>query len=384
MTHSSREPAAEGDQEPRPNHEVASADSIAAASVPAAERTYQVRVTTTALSRRELRQREAIADVHPAVETRRERRERELAAAAAVSPAVSESLAPLDQPGAVASRQKTPWKPASRTVSTSLFAQQIAALSSPATEPVEHAVPTVEAPATQAHPDVERAVPAEPVLESAHFVGAPAASVLIDSASVAPAEAESRVQAVTVEAVTEQLSIVTVRAESQYPRATADQPAASITPDVPPAVSLNEAPEAAAVSAPVAHRSADVAQPRAASSSVSASTKRRVLPGRRRRPSSTHPRDRKRTIVSTVVMVATAGLVATFALPAYAYSDLGSLSNSNNSASAEMGIQSLTVSSDAIQDAPRDGYSSTGDIASMDSTTGTTVSPTVQDRKSVV
>ncbi|MCU1479121.1 MAG: hypothetical protein JWQ64_3814 [Subtercola sp.] len=124
-------------------------------------------------------------------------------------------------------------------------------------------------------------------------------------------------------------------------------------------------------------RRPDVAQPRSAASAVASPGKRRVLSPRRRR-ATTHPQARKRTIVNTIVMIATAGLVATVALPAYAYSDLGSLSNSNLSASAEMGIQSLTVAGGSIQDAPRDGYTSTGDIASMDSTTGTTVSPTVQ------
>ena len=100
------------------------------------------------------------------------------------------------------------------------------------------------------------------------------------------------------------------------------------------------------------------------------------------RPNHTHrgagPRDRKRTIASTVVMVATAGLVATLALPAYAYSDSNSVTNANLAASSQLGIQSLTVAGVNGQTSLRDGYTTTGDIAAMDSTTGSTVSPTVQ------
>ncbi|CAN5175438.1 hypothetical protein BH09ACT6_BH09ACT6_11840 [soil metagenome] len=77
-------------------------------------------------------------------------------------------------------------------------------------------------------------------------------------------------------------------------------------------------------------------------------------------------------------MVATAGLVATLALPAYAYSDSSALANPNLSASSQLGIQSLTVSGVNGQTSLRDGYTTTGDIAAMDSTTGSTVSPTVQ------
>ncbi|GAA0994421.1 hypothetical protein GCM10009563_11430 [Subtercola frigoramans] len=97
-----------------------------------------------------------------------------------------------------------------------------------------------------------------------------------------------------------------------------------------------------------------------------------------RRHRGAGPRDRKRTIASTVVMVATAGLVATLALPAYAYSDSNSVANANLSASSQLGIQSLTVSGVNGQTSLRDGYTTTGDIAAMDSTTGSTVSPTVQ------
>ncbi|MCU1482666.1 MAG: hypothetical protein JWQ19_3452 [Subtercola sp.] len=185
---------------------------------------------------------------------------------------------------------------------------------------------------------------------------------------------DARNNAFVDDAVTEQIAVVASKAEPQ--------PIDAVLQAQADASVLNEAPVVTSVSSLTFDRTPEIATPRAASSSVAAPGKRRVLPHRRRassRATSTHPKARKRTIVNTIVMVATAGLVATFALPAYAYSDLGVLGNTHSSASAEMGIQSLTVgSAGTIQDAPRDGYTSTGDIASMDSTTGTTVSPTVQ------
>ncbi|RFA09119.1 hypothetical protein B7R54_07685 [Subtercola boreus] len=124
---------------------------------------------------------------------------------------------------------------------------------------------------------------------------------------------------------------------------------------------------------------ARVSAPRGARSSVSSGEdpRRRIVPRLRRTGGSSRPDARKRTIASTVVMVATAGLVATIALPAYAY-DTNNLMSPNLQASSQLGIQSLTVAGVDGQSSARDDYSTTGNIAAMDSTMGTTVSPTVQ------
>ncbi|MEF2976062.1 hypothetical protein [Subtercola sp. YIM 133946] len=354
---------------------------------------FSVPVSLESISRRELRQRESVADVHPAVETRRQRRERELAAALAASSTASEQLAPTSVPA-----QRPP-----RTVSTSLFAQQIAAMAAGAAKPetaepaiaegVSPSAELVDAPESVDAPEPTDGPGLVAVAEPAAAVEsttAVAASVVIDEPSLAEQFAYDD------EPITDALTIIPTRSDAQHEAA---MTAAAMTAAANPAIAgrdaeaddvvaidrpferapLNEAPMVTVGTLSFARTAADARpEPRAASSSIAAPGKRRVLPARRRRSASTHPQSRKRTIVNTVVMVATAGLVATFALPAYANSDLGLLGNSNSSASAEIGIQSLTVSSGAIQDAPRDGYTSTGDIASMDSTTGTTVSPTVQ------
>ncbi|WP_147303985.1 hypothetical protein [Subtercola boreus] len=123
-----------------------------------------------------------------------------------------------------------------------------------------------------------------------------------------------------------------------------------------------------------------VSAPRQARASVSSPSdpRQRVMPRLGRTSSSSQPFSRKRTIVNTSVMVATAGLVATLALPAYAYTENDGLPLSARTASSQLGIQSLTVDGVNSQSSTRDGYTTTGDMAAMDSTNGTTVSPTVQ------
>ncbi|TIH29833.1 hypothetical protein D4765_17650 [Subtercola vilae] len=78
-------------------------------------------------------------------------------------------------------------------------------------------------------------------------------------------------------------------------------------------------------------------------------------------------------------MLAAIALVSTVAVPAYAYSDTSAGEGARTQASAALGMQGLTVAGEAAAGSTeRDSYTSIGNIATMDSTTGTTVSPTVQ------
>ncbi|UFS60507.1 ribonuclease E domain-containing protein [Subtercola endophyticus] len=382
MTRSSREPGAEGDQAtgPKSTFDLPVVTTPLGAESVGAESAGAAADAAAPLSRRELRQREAASEALPVVESRRQRRDRELAKALAASAAV-EPVAPVTVAPAAAvatAAQPTAAAPpaaaAPRTVSKSLFAQQIADMAKAPqpvveTRVVETPVAEVETPLTVVSATSETFVPAVDVDEPvpAHLLADEPQHHLYDAS-------DARNNAFVDDAPTEQIAVVTTPSEPQ--------PVTAALQAEVDAAALNEAPVVTSVSALTFPRTPEIATPRAASTSVAAPGKRRVLPGRRRassRAASTHPKARKRTIVNTIVMVATAGLVATVALPAYAYSDLGVLGNSHSSASAEMGIQSLTVgNTGTIQDAPRDGYTSTGDIASMDSTTGTTVSPTVQ------
>ncbi|GGF34025.1 hypothetical protein [Subtercola lobariae] len=344
MADSSTASGADGDQVARPNPEVTNS----------ARGTFELPIVTTSLSRRQIREREGAfaasvaASSTPAGETRRERRERELAKALS-APAAGSLTAPTG---------RAPQSAPERVVSKSLFAQQVTAMAAatpvappaPAVSP-EPVVVTAPVVATaQVVEPAEREVPVE--VEPALVVPlAPELPVVAEPALVAHLDSEPFTR-FDDEPVTDQISVIAVP-------------------------SLNEAPAYTSVQSLTFDRIPGVTEPRAASSAVAAPGRRRVLPVRRRRAASTHPQAPKRTIFNTVVMIATAGLVATFALPAYAYSDLGPLTTSN-AASSQMGIQSLSVPAGTIQDAPRDGYTSTGDIASMDSTTGNTVSPTVQ------
>ncbi|RFA19300.1 C40 family peptidase [Subtercola boreus] len=78
------------------------------------------------------------------------------------------------------------------------------------------------------------------------------------------------------------------------------------------------------------------------------------------------PRITKRGIASTVVMTAAAGLIATMALPAYAFSTAGAFDPSTSTVALETGQQSLAVADTAVDATiSRDNYKapSTEDLA---------------------
>ncbi|MDF2443279.1 MAG: peptidoglycan DL-endopeptidase CwlO [Subtercola sp.] len=90
------------------------------------------------------------------------------------------------------------------------------------------------------------------------------------------------------------------------------------------------------------------------------------------RPRVSHAQPRKklkvtkRGIASTVVMTAAAGLIATMALPAYAFSTAGAFDPSTSTTSIETGQQTLAVDAAAVDSAvSRDTYvaPSKGDLA---------------------
>ena len=285
------------------------------------EAEYDVPIVTAALNHTAVLQRQEAASVEPVIETRRERRERELAAASASASVASELVA----------------APAVRT-----------ATSAPVSRREIRGVSDLEHLLGPARPSARRVQDARPAAEARQ-----AAKAAVARPAVAPAFAAT--------------------AMSAEPVAAKPVAAKPVAPDLAAATATSVRSITFSHADDTRPRTA-VSAPRGARSSVSApNPRRRVLPTKRGGASGPH--SRKRTIINTVVMVATAGLVATIALPAYAYD----ADNSPRiSASSQLGIQSLTVSGVNSQASARDDYTSTGDVAAMDSTMGTTVSPTVQ------
>ncbi|MEA9986005.1 hypothetical protein [Subtercola sp. RTI3] len=272
---------------------------------------------TASLSRRQLRQRESIASVEPLIETRRERRDRELAAAMA----------------------------------SSIGAEMAATAAA--------SVPEVVAPAV---PDARRRDRRAAVTSDVPIVATtPVVATPVDVATVAAMPVVSTPVAAKPVAATPVIAPAPAVVAS---------PAESVTQPEPFV-------EHTTVSSLTFSRLDGASEPRGAAAAVSTAG-RRVLPRMRHRASIDRPHSRRRGIVNTVVMFATAGLVATLALPAYAYSDSNSVNNPNLAASSQLGIQSLTVAGVNGQQSVRDSYTTTGDLAAMDSTQGSTVSPTVQ------
>ncbi|RFA13290.1 hypothetical protein B7R21_07930 [Subtercola boreus] len=283
----------------------------------APDSSYEVPVVTASLSRRALRERLAAASVPPVVASRRERRERELAGGAPVVPAAAVGAV---EPAVVDADPAVPSTRRARRDIRGLEHLLLAPVAQPA------AAPPV-APAT------------EPLAPATEPIAAPA-----PAASSAPATAHFD---------TEDLPDAHATSVHTMTFSHADEDA-----------------RGARVSATRA--------PRASAAVESAGPARRTIPRIRRPGASPRSGARKRTIASTVVMVATAGLVATSALPAYAYNYTENPVGVNLQPVSDLGIQSLTVSGVNGQASSRDDYSTTGNVAEMDSTTGTTVSPTVQ------
>ncbi|WP_146078193.1 hypothetical protein [Subtercola sp. Z020] len=342
---------------------------------------FEVPVVTASLSRRELRQRLEVSSVEPVIETRRERRERELAAAAAASSVESEAsasvAAAVTAPAAAPVATATAATPAATTPATTPAAGAVAG--SAAASPLAAAMSAAGVRAAESR----RARRAVTGLDHLLPASVPAEATSSPAAAAAPAATAEAVGAasVTVPAATSTPATSTPAAAT--PAASPAAPSVRATTASTPAA---PAPAAAATTVHTMTFSRDdeaqargpVAAPRGARASVSTGDpQRRVLP-RMRRASAPRPDSRKRTIVNSAVMVATASLVATIALPAYAYSTPDSLENPKVTASSELGIQQLTVSGANAQSSSRDDFTTTGNLAAMDSTTGTTVSATVQ------
>lgn len=82
---------------------------------------------------------------------------------------------------------------------------------------------------------------------------------------------------------------------------------------------------------------------------------------------------RKRRLSSFAAMLAAAGLVTTFALPAYAIS-----SNTSGGGNASLAGQTLSVANVVMPASGRENYTTIENVAAWDSTLGTTVPSTVQ------
>ncbi|RFA15089.1 hypothetical protein B7R22_07085 [Subtercola boreus] len=331
----------------------------------APDSSYEVPVVTASLSRRALRERLAASSVPPVVASRRERRERELAGEAPVVPVAV--VGPVEP---IVVGDAEPTVPSARRARRDIRGLEHLLLAPvgqplPVDEPAAE-VETEPQPAAAAEPDVA----AEPVAPAPEPIAAPALAATAEPrAAAAPA------------AATLAPAAATLAPAAAAPAATPEPATIHFdTEDLPEAhatsvhtMTFSHADE----DAPVARVSATT-PPRASAAVDASGPPRRTMPRIRRAGTTPRPGARKRTIASTVVMVATAGLVATSALPAYAYTYTDNPMGANRQAVSDLGIQSLTVSGVNGQASSRDDYSTTGNVAEMDSTTGTTVSPTVQ------